>query len=219
MRKEINLLSSLPKSKRNLESRTQKKTKDIIAKSRKYDFLYFDGPREYGYGGYKYDGRWKSVARDFKSHYSLNSKSRVLDIGCAKGFLVKDLSDELNNNNIFGLDISDYALKNCHPDVIGKLHKGSAEKLPFPDNSFDLVISLDTIHNLPRNKVIIALKEIERVTKKDSFIKVDSYLNENQKKIFENWVLTAKYHNYPKKWLEVFKEAGFNGDYYWTIIE
>ena len=149
----------------------------------------------------------------------MNSKSRVLDVGCAKGFLVKDLSDELKNENIFGLDISDYALKNCHPDVIGKLHKGTAENLPFPDNSFDLVISLDTIHNLPRNKVIIALKEIERITKKNSFIRVDSYLNEEQKKVFENWVLTAKYHDYPNKWLEVFKKAGFSGDYYWTIIE
>ena len=104
MGKEINLLSSLPKSKRNLESRTKKKTKDIIEKSREYDFLYFDGPREYGYGGYKYDGRWKSVAKDFKSHYSLNRKSRILDVGCAKGFLVKDLSDELKNENIFGLE-------------------------------------------------------------------------------------------------------------------
>ena len=97
MRKEINLLSSLPKPKRNLESRTQKKTKDIIAKSREYDFLYFDGPREYGYGGYKYDGRWKSVARDFKSHYSLNEKSRVLDIGCATANVLSYLDEAKEN--------------------------------------------------------------------------------------------------------------------------
>ena len=218
MGNQINLLSSLPKSKRNLSNRTVKKSLEIIKISKQYGKMYFDGPREYGYGGYKYDGRWVSVARDIIKYYGLKKKDRVLDIGCAKGFLVNDLMNVLPGLEVFGLDVSDYAIKNSHPEVIGRIHKGSADHLPFSNNSFDLVISLDTIHNLTKNRVIVALQEIQRVTKKNSFIRVDSYRNEKEKKIFEDWVLTAECHDYPNGWLEIFKQAGYKGDYYWTII-
>ena len=131
---------------------------------------------------------------------------------------MNDLMNVLPGLEVFGLDISDYAIKNSHPEVIGRIHKGSADHLPFSNNSFDLVISLDTIHNLTKNRVIVALQEIQRVTKKNSFIRVDSYRNEKEKKIFEDWVLTAEFHDYPNGWLEIFKQAGYKGDYYWTII-
>ena len=178
--------------------------------------MYFDGPRDYGYGGYKYDGRWKPVARDIVNFYGLRHGSRVLDVGAAKGFLVKDLL--ANDIDAFGLDISDYALKNCETEVIGRLHKGTAENLPFPDNSFDLVLSINTIHNLEKIGVTNALKEIMRVTKKHAFVQVDSYHDETQKEIFESWVLTAKFHDFPDGWRHVFGDAGYTGDYYWTVV-
>lgn len=213
---EINLLKSLPKPKRSISERSKKKSKKIIEISRKYGKLYFDGPREYGYGGYHYDGRWKSVARDIVKIYKLKKKHKVLDIGCGKGFLVKDLVDL--GIDAYGLDISDYGIKNSPNDIIGRLHKGTAEKLIFKDNSFDFVFSLNTIHNLSKSKCLTALKEIERVSKGKSFVQVDSYKNLNQKKIFLNWVLTAKYHDYPKNWLKLFKKAKYSGDWYWTIV-
>jgi 2-polyprenyl-3-methyl-5-hydroxy-6-metoxy-1,4-benzoquinol methylase len=118
---EINLLHSLPKSKRNLEERFEKKDQEVIRISRQFGKEYFDGLRQFGYGGYRYDGRWRSVARDFISHYSLKPGMRVLDIGCAKGFLVKDLLIECPGLEVFGLDISQYAILNCESEVVGRL--------------------------------------------------------------------------------------------------
>src|SRR5690242_7336283 len=107
---EINLLRALPNTKRNIQQRGAAKTPELIAISRQYGELYFDGPREYGYGGYRYDGRWRPVARDIIQHFELKPKMRVLDVGCAKGFLVKDLMIECPGLEVFGLDISKYAL-------------------------------------------------------------------------------------------------------------
>ena len=100
--------------------------------------MYWDGPREYGYGGYRYDGRWRPVARDIIAHFGLKPGMRVLDVGCGKGFLVKDLMLECPGLEAFGLDISHYALMHCEPEVVGRLHLGSAESLPFPDGSLRL---------------------------------------------------------------------------------
>ena len=214
---EINLLNSLPKSKRNIEERKSEKTSEHIKISSYFGKMYFDGPREYGYGGYVYDGRWKPVAKDICNHYNLKKNDKFLDIGCAKGFLVKDM---LNLGiDSYGIDISDYALKNSEKETFGKLHRGCATSLPFPDNSFDCVVSINTLHNLNKNDFLIALKEMMRVGKKSFFIQVDSYYNENQKKIFKDWVLTAKYHDYPEGWLELFKNVDYNGDWYWTVME
>lgn len=214
---EINLLCSLPKSKRNIEERKTEKTEHHIEVSRQYGQEYFDGSRDYGYGGYKYDGRWKTVAKDIVKIYNLKDSDKVLDIGCGKGFLVKDLL-ELNIDS-YGLDISEYAIKNSEIETYGRIHRGNAKELPFPDNSFDFVLSINTIHNLVKDDVILALQEIERVSKGKSFIQVDSYKTEEQKKVFEEWVLTAQYHDYPEGWLNLFKKAGFKGDWYWTIID
>jgi len=216
---EINLLRSLPKSKRNVQSRFEAKDPDVIRISKQYGEMYFDGPRTYGYGGYRYDGRWLPVATDIVEHFDLKAGDRVLDVGCAKGFLVKDLMSVCPGLDVYGLDISDYALKHCEPDVIGRLHQGSADDLPFPDASFDAVISLNTLHNLKRDDVVMGVREIQRVSKGKSFIQVDSYFTPEQKKLFEEWVLTAEYHDYPEQWLKLLQEAGYTGDYYWTILE
>src|ERR1700761_9314558 len=160
---EVNLLAKLPRGKRNVCARAEAKTAEIIAISREYGELYFDGPRTYGYGGYRYDGRWIPVAQDMVGHFGLKSGDRILDVGCAKGFLVKDLLKVCPGIEAFGLDISEYALMNCEPEVVGRLHLGSAERLPFPADSFDAVVSINTVHNLGRKELIIALKEIERL--------------------------------------------------------
>ena len=215
---EINLLSSLPKSKRCITERKEAKTENHIKISRMYGKEYFDGDREYGYGGYKYDGRWISVAKDIKKHFELNDGEKVLDVGCAKGFLVKDFFD-LGIQSL-GIDISKYAIDNSLLEIKDKLIIGSADKLPFPDDTFDAVVSINTIHNLDRAKCKQAINEMQRVSKnkKKLFIQVDSYLNEEQKKIFESWVLTAKFYGYPKEWIELFKECDYEGDWNWTII-
>lgn len=216
---EVNLLARLPKTKRNIQKRAEAKDPAVIAMAKQYGEMYFDGPREYGYGGYKYDGRWIPVAEDIVRHFNLKPGDRVLDIGCAKGFLVKDLMKVCPGLEVVGLDVSLYALMNCEPEVIGRLHLGTAEKLPFPDKSFQCVLSLNAVHNFPRPRAIKVMQEIQRVSGGKAFVQVDSYYTPEQKDIFESWVLTAEFHDYPAGWIKLFQEAGYTGDWYWTIIE
>ena len=104
--------------------------------------------------------------------------------------------------------------------MVGRLHLGNAVERPYPDASFDAVISINTIHNLDRADVLRALREIERVTKDGkSYVQVDSYRTAEERDLFLDWVLTANTHDYPDGWVGLFREAGYTGDYYWTIIE
>jgi len=216
---EVNLLARLPKTKRNIQKRAEAKDPAVIAMAKQYGEMYFDGPREYGYGGYKYDGRWIPVAEDIVKHFNLKPGDRLLDVGCAKGFLVKDLLTVCPGLEVFGLDVSLYALMQCEPEVVGRLHLGTAEKLPFPDKSFDCVLSLNTVHNFPRPRATKVMQEIQRVSGGRAFVQVDSYHAPEQREIFESWVLTAEFHDYTAGWIKLFKEAGYTGDWYWTIIE
>lgn len=216
---EIDLLRSLPKAKRNIAKRAEAKDPAVVAIAKQYGEMYWDGPREYGYGGYRYDGRWRAVAKDIINHYGLKSGMRVLDVGCGKGFLVKDLMLELPGLEVFGLDVSLYAITHAPEELAGRLHLGTAERLPFADGSFDLLLSLNTIHNFPRPRAVKAMSEIQRVSKGPGFVVVDSYHSPEQKEIFESWVLTAEFHDYPDGWCKLFEEAGYRGDYSWTIIE
>ena len=217
MGSEVDLLRSIPRPKRNLSQRTESRSEDIIAESKKYGQMYFDGPRDYGYGGYRYDGRWKSVAVDAIKHFGLEPGSRVLDVGAAKGFLVKELLDL--GIDAYGADISEYAVTNCHPDVIGRMHVASADHLCFPDQSFAAVLAIDVIHNLPRHRAAVALREVQRLSNGRAYVRVDAYRTPEEKQVFEGWVLTAEYHGYPQEWLQLFSEAGYSGDYSWTIIQ
>jgi ubiquinone/menaquinone biosynthesis C-methylase UbiE len=214
---EIDLLRALPKGKRNVIARGTAKTDEHIRISRKYGAEYFDGAREYGYGGYRYDGRWQPVAADIVEHFQLKPGDGVLDVGCAKGFLVKDLL--ALGIDAYGVDVSRYALMHCEPETVGRLHLGSADDLPFPDGSFTAVLSINTVHNLTRDRAKVALKEMQRLAPGKGFVQVDSYRTPQQKEIFESWVLTAKFHDYPNGWESLFDEAGYKGDWYWTIIQ
>ena len=216
---EVDLLRSLPRTKRNVQKRAEDKDPLVIAKSKEFGEQYWDGDRKYGYGGYRYDGRWRSVARDIIAHFSLGVGMRVLDVGCGKGFLVKDLMLECPGLEAFGLDISRYALTHCEKEVIGRLHLGSAESLPFPDGSFDCVLSINTVHNLHRPRAVVAMREIQRLSGGRAFVQVDSYRTPEQKEIALSWILTAEFHDYPEGWLKLYAEAGYTGDYYWTILE
>ena len=195
--REVNLLARLPATRRNVRARAGAKTSEIVALAREYGEAYFDGPREYGYGGYRYDGRWIPVAEDIVRHFGLGPGDRVLDVGCAKGFLVKDLMQVCPGLEAFGVDISEYALTHCEPEVVGRLHLGSAVALPFPARSFQAVISINTIHNLERQDAVRAVREIERLAPGRSFIQVDSYRTPEQREVFLQWVLTARFHDYP----------------------
>ncbi|MFZ1065093.1 MAG: class I SAM-dependent methyltransferase [Pseudolabrys sp.] len=218
---EFNLLRALPNTKRNIRKRSDAKDASVVEIAKQFGEMYFDGPREYGYGGYRYDGRWRPVARDIIARFGLKPGMRVLDVGCAKGFLVKDLMQETPGLEAFGLDVSCYALMHCEPESVGRLHLGTAEGLPFPDASFDAVLSINTIHNLDIQGCIRALREMRRVVRNPvcCFVQVDAYRSDDEKALFESWCLTAVTYLRPSEWISLFQEAGYSGDYYWTILE
>lgn len=218
---EVNLLRALPKTTRNIRQRESGKSDDVIAVAKQFGKDYFDGSREYGYGGYRYDGRWVPVARDIVAHFSLRPGMRILDVGCAKGFLVKDLMHVCPGLEAFGVDISDYALAHCEPEAAGRLQRASADALPFPDGSFDAILSINTIHNLDREGCRRALTEITRVVRQPekAFVQVDAFRTDAQKKLFESWCLTALTYLTPDEWVALFARAGYRGDYNWTILD
>src|SRR5215469_7195333 len=191
---EINLLRRYPRAKGNNEKRTVAQSEENIRIARQYGREYFDGSRDTGYGGYRYDGRWLPVAEDIVAHFGLKAGDRVLDVGCAKGFLVKDLMRVCPGLEAFGLDISDYALLHCEPEVVGRLHLGNCLRMPFPDRSFAAVIGINVVHNLVREECMTAVREIERLAPGRSYIQVDSYRTPEERELFLSWVLTAKTH-------------------------
>jgi SAM-dependent methyltransferase len=215
---EINLLHKYPRAKRNVAARNAAQEAQR-AVALKFGFEYFDGDRTQGYGGYRDDGRWIPVAETFCEHWSLKSGDRVLDIGCAKGFLVKALLQVCPGIEAFGVDISEYAVSQAPPETRDRILVANATNLPFEDKSFKAAISINTIHNLDEDGCIKALREMERVAPGRGYVQVDSYLTPEQKELFLMWQLTCKTHFTPDGWAKLFEKAGYTGDYYWTITE
>lgn len=219
MRREINLLETHPKTVRDYDQRAQEKTPEIIRLAKQFGKDFFDGDRKCGYGGYKYDGRWKSVVKRFKDYYRLLDNSAILDIGCGKGFMLHDIQELMPQATIAGIDVSGYAIANAMPQVKPYLKIASAEELPYPDKSFDLVISINSIHNLPLERLKTALKEIQRVCRKDSYITIDAWRNETERDNLFKWVLTAETMMHVDDWKKLFLETGYTGDYWWFIAD
>jgi SAM-dependent methyltransferase len=216
--KEIDILINYPKAKRDLNARLESKSEESRKIGRKFGFDYFDGDRNHGYGGFSYNPKfWQPVIPTIVENYKLDNSSNVLDVGCAKGFFLYDLKLALPGINVTGVDISDYAVTNSLPEVKPFLQVGNATELPFKDNYFDFVISINTIHNLNLQDCASALQEIERVTKGNSFITVDAYRNDEERARMEAWNLTALTMMSVDEWKKFFFEVGYTGDYYWFI--
>ena len=160
---EINLLNVYPSAQRNYDQRAKEKTADVIKVAKEFGQSFFDGPRLYGYGGYRYDGRWLKVVKRMKKHYQLPDNAAILDVGCAKGFMLYDFLQYMPKCQVKGIDISSYAIDNALPKIKPYLQVASADHLPFEDNSFDLVISINTIHNLDLVRCKKALEEIQKI--------------------------------------------------------
>ena len=188
--------------------------------AKKYDFDYWDGDRRVCYGGYKYiDGRWEKIARAMVEFYGLPNTAKILDIGCGKGFLLFDFLKVLPNAEVYGVDISEYAIKNSKEEICHRLINSSATKLPWKDNTFDLVVSINTLHNLHCYELDQALREMNRVGKSHKYLCVESYENEEQKANLLYWQVTCEAFYTPKEWEWWFKHTGYNGDYSYIFFE
>lgn len=214
---EINLLNVYPNISRDVEGRFKLVTEEDHRIAREFGREFFDGSRLQGYGGYVYDGRWVSVVEKFRDHYGLTAENSVLDVGCAKGFMLHDFRQVIPGIKVAGIDISQYAIDNAMESVKPFVGVANAKDLPFPDKSFDLVVSITTIHNLPLEECKQAIREVQRVSRKYAFITLDSWRNEVDRDRMQKWNLTALTYMHVDDWKKLFAEVGYTGDFYWFI--
>ena len=215
--KRINLLSSFPKSKRNLKERNV--NNKSIQLALKYSKEYFDGNRSQGYGGYYYDGRWVKVARKIIKLFKLKNNSKFLDVGCAKGFLMHDLKVILPKIKIYGIDVSKYAKENSIMNIRKNIKIMNCKNIKYKTNSFDGLVAINVVHNLNLDQCKKSIKEIQRVSNGKAFIQVDAYGDEFELKILKKWILTAKTYLKPNEWIDLFEECGYTGYYDFTILK
>ncbi len=217
---EINLLDRYPKSSRPIDERARLVTENHRLVARKFDADFFDGDRLSGYGGYAYHPKfWTDTVGRIRDHYRLSETASVLDIGCAKGFMMYDFKLLMPDLNIRGVDISQYAHDHAKPEMKSLMQVADAKILPFEDDSFDLIICINTIHNLPLEYCKQAVREIQRVTRKDAFIVNDAWRNEAEKESMLKWNLTAQTFMHVDDWKKLYDEMGYTGDYWWFIAE
>lgn len=184
-----------------------------------YGKEYWDGERQYGYGGYKYDGRWSQVAAAMIKKYGLTNKSKILDVGCGKGYLLYEFTQLLPGCQVAGVDISQYAIDNAKPEIKQFLVQGDAKALKFEDKSFDLVITNMALHNLKIFDLFNAVKEIQRVSSSHSWICVESYRNIEEKVNLLYWQLTCQSFYSTDEWQWIYQHCGFTGDYEFVFFE
>jgi ubiquinone/menaquinone biosynthesis C-methylase UbiE len=220
MGQEIDLMRRYPKPKSRMTERPNITDADREI-SREFAFDYFDGDRRHGYGGFNYHPRfWTETVALFAEHYGLTDSSSILDIGCAKGFMLKDFALLLPGAQIAGIDVSEYAIGMSDPSVAEYVQVGNATHLPFADRTFDLVISINTIHNLDRSDCVRALREIERVSRGSAFVMVDGWKTPEEQQLLMEWVLTARTMLSSEDWIALMGEAGYTGDYeFWHPLK
>jgi len=190
-----------------------------MLKAKEYEKDYWDGDRRFGYGGYRYDGRWKPVAEQVIKHYRLGPEAKILDVGCGKAHLLYELQLLLPGAEVHGVDVSRHGLADAPEAVRSHLHLQPAQDpYPWPDGYFDLAISLGALHNLRLPELQAALSELERVAR-TKYVMVESYRNEQELFNLQCWALTAESFLDRDEWIWLYDYFGFSGDYEFIYFE
>ena len=219
--KYIDFVESIhTRTKRDYVGRVTEYPKAECARiAKKFDYDFFDGERKYGYGGYKYDGRWKSVAEKMVEHYHLETGQSVLDVGCGKAHLLYELMKLVPGLKVKGIDVSEYAITHTVEEIQPFLSVGKAQELDtYLDGSFDLVISLNALHNLYIYDLMKAVRDIARIGK-NSYLVVESYRTEEEKVNMMYWQLTCECFFKVEEWEWIYKECGYDGDYSFIFFD
>jgi len=221
MSKMLNIISTLhKKTTRDYIGRMNDDKIECMKIAKRYDKDYWDGDRRYGFGGYKYiPGRWEPIAKKLIEMYKLTNDSKILDVGSGKGFLLYEIKKLLPNAELAGFDISEYAIQNAKEEIKDNLFIQKAQDtLKFDDNYFDLVISINSLHNLKIQDFYSAIREVERVGK-NKFVVVESYRNEQELFNLECWALTGECFFSVDEWEWIYNQFGYTGDYEFIYFE
>jgi SAM-dependent methyltransferase len=216
----LNIVTPLHKrTKRDYVARMVDDKVHCMLKAKEYEKDYWDGDRRYGYGGYRYDGRWKVVAEGLIERYQLAPKARILDVGCGKGHLLYELKQLLPEADVTGFDISEHGLADAPEPIRPHLFRYRAQdRYPWGDKQFDLVMSLGCLHNLRVFELETAVREIERVGMQ-KYVMVESYRNELEQFNLQCWALTAEAFFDTAEWIWLYRHFGYTGDYEFIYFE
>lgn len=187
--------------------------------ARRYGPDYWDGDRRYGYGGYRYDGRWKPVAERLVAHYGLGPGARILDAGCGKAHLLYELQRLLPGAELHGFDISGHGLADAPEAIRPCLRRHDIrEPLPWPDGHFDLALCLGVVHNLRLHELPGPLAELRRVSRR-RYLMTESYRNARELFNLQCWALTAESFFDAEEWVWLLDHFGYDGDYEFIFFE
>jgi len=216
----LNIVNPLhKKTRRDYIGRMMDDKVHCMIKAKEYEFDYWDGDRRYGYGGYRYDGRWKVVAENLIGIYGLTPDAKILDVGCGKAYLLYELKQLLPESEVIGFDISRHGIGDAPEAIRDCLFRYRAQDpYPWGDNYFDLVISLGCLHNLRIFELETAVKEIERVGK-NKYVMVESYRKEQELFNLQCWALTAESFFDTAEWIWLYNHFGYTGDYEFIYFE
>ena len=214
MGRELDLITTMHQAtQRNYLARATSEKPQCVEVAKEFGFDYWDGDRKYGFGGYHYDGRWRRFAQSLIENYKLDNGSRILDIGCGKGFLLFELVQLLPGSTVRGVDISNYAIENAKSEVKHALEvRRAQDAFPYPNLSFDLVLSINTLHNLKIYDLVPALREIQRLGT-HQYVVNESYRTERERFNLLCWNLTGECMFDPREWNWIFEQAGYQGDF------
>jgi len=220
MGKQLDIVTRLhTQTVRDYVGRMTDQKVECMQVARRYGREFWDGERRYGYGGYRYDGRWRPVAEKLAACYSLQDGARILDVGCGKGYLLYEFTRVVSGVSVAGFDISHYAISSAKEEVAGSLFVHRAQdSYPYEDREIDLVMSLTTLHNLKIYDLKKALQEMERVAH-NKYLVVESYRNEEELFNLQCWALTCESFYTPEEWVWLFNEFGYSGDYGFIYFE
>jgi SAM-dependent methyltransferase len=180
------------------------------------DAAYYDGDRRNGYGGFAYDGRWRRLIPRLAARYGLDARSRVLDIGCKKGFFLHDLKEAFPGITAKGVENHPYPLETGLESVRADMMLSPYHSLPFDDDSFDFVLAFSAIYMQTLGDVLKTLREIQRVGRGRAYVTVGAYSTMREREQFERWTLLGTTVLHVDEWMEVFQAAGYTGDYFFT---
>lgn len=214
--REINLLEGYPSPKTPRLVSKNLRTIDHRLVATKRDENFYDGGREFGYGGFNYDGRWRKIAKKIIKLYSLHEQEKVLQINSEKGFLLSDLKKENSNLKIYGTETSEYAIQKTEDNIKENVIFSKPHTLPFTDNYFDFVIALGVVYTQNLDYALETLKEIIRVSKQNCFVTLASYTTQADYFLFKDWTLLGTTILKKSEWIKVLKSVKYEGDYYFT---
>lgn len=182
-----------------------------------FGYDYFDNPEHgVGYGGYRYDGRYAEVAKRMVDHYGLKPGDRVLEIGCAKGFLLVEFLKL--GMEVAGIDASDYAVENAHPEVRPFIRNAPAVSTPYPDGHFQLVIGKEVLPHVPRAELEQTVQECMRVSNDSLFFEIQCGTSPRELQYMQAWDRTHQVCETPAWWNEMFARVNYPGDVHFKVL-